>query len=332
MDSSTQSRKWLLTINNPFEHKFEHDVIRGILKTIPTIIFWCMCDEIGEKGTYHTHLYIALENGIRFNRLKKLFPTARLDSAKGTSIQNRDYIRKEGKWINDRKKETNLLDTFEEYGECPVEMQGARNDLNNLYDMIKQGMTNYEILEAHPAYMMQLDKIERSRQIIREEKYKSEFRKLDVRYIYGSTNVGKSRGIMEMYGYENVYRVTDYDHPFDGYKGQEVIMFEEFRSGLRIHDMLNYLDGYPLELPCRYANKVACYTKVYITTNIALERQYEELQKLYKETWEAFLRRINKVVYMTDKLSYIYSVDSYFHKEEEFVSVADYDQEELPFK
>lgn len=332
MAKNTQSRKYLLTINNPFEHNFEHDVIKRILVTLPSLVYWCMCDEIGEKGTYHTHVFFQLENGIQFNRCKKLFPTARIDECKGSSLQNREYIRKEGKWINDKKRETNLPDTFEEYGECPIEMQGARNDLNNLYDMIKDGLSNHEILEIHPAYMMRLYDIERVRQIIREEKYKNEFRLLDVRYIYGPTDVGKSRGVMEMYGYTNVFRVTDYLHPFDNYKGQDVIMFEEFRSGLRIHEMLNYLDGYPLELPCRYSNKIACYTKVYITTNIPLERQYEDIQKQHKGTWDAFLRRINKVIYMTDKASYIYTVDSYNKKEEEFVSIEKYDQGELPFK
>ena len=66
---------------------------------------------------------------------------------------------------------------------------------------------------------------------------------------------------MELYGYENVYHVTNYDHPFDDYRGQNVILFDEFRSSLPVADMLKYLDGYPLMLPCRYSNKVACYTK-----------------------------------------------------------------------
>lgn len=35
----------------------------------------------------------------------------------------------------------------------------------------------------------------------------------------------------------------------------------------------NILDGYPLELPCRYANKQACYTEVYLVSNLPLERR-----------------------------------------------------------
>lgn len=332
MAKDTATRKWQITINNPIQKGFTHERIKELIEEFKTCEYWCMSDEIGEEGTYHTHLYMKFPNAVEFSKVRKWFDGGHFEMAKGTSQQNRDYVFKEGKWEKDKKKETNLPDTHEEFGEVPVERQGARNDLHDLYDMIKQGMSNYEIIELEPNYMMNIDKIERSRQIIREEKYKNEFRQLDVRYIYGSTGVGKTRGIMEMYGYQNVFRITDYQHPFDNYKGQEVVIFEEFRSSLKIQDMLNYLDGYPLELPCRYANKVACFTKVYIITNIALELQYEEIQKQHIETWNALLRRITKVVYMTDKQSFLYDPKSYFEKDNKFVTLSEYDQEELPFK
>jgi hypothetical protein len=88
-----------------------------------------MCDEIGEEGTYHTHLYFATKNGILFSRVKKLFDTAHIEQANGTHQQNKDYIRKEGKWAKDKKKETNIPETYEEFGEMPIERQGYRNDL-----------------------------------------------------------------------------------------------------------------------------------------------------------------------------------------------------------
>jgi hypothetical protein len=53
-------------------------------------------------------------------------------------------------------------------------------------------------------------------------------------------------------------------------------------------------------LPCRYNNKVACFTKVYIITNWALSEQYKNIQAAHPKTWQAFLRRI-KVVYDFDK-------------------------------
>jgi len=82
----------------------------------------------------------------------------------GTLQQARDYIRKEGKYKGTAKEETNLKNTFEESGIVPDEHQGQRNDLVALYDMIKDGKSNYEILEDNPNYMMQLEKVERCRE------------------------------------------------------------------------------------------------------------------------------------------------------------------------
>lgn len=108
---------------------------------------------------------------------------------------------------------------------------------------------------------------------------------------------------MDKYGYSNVFRVTDYSHPFDNYKGQDVVIFEEFRSSVKLSDMLNYLDGYPLELPCRYANKYACYTKVFLISNIPLTDQYSDD---CSENTSAFICRINQVKHYTDKEIQVY--------------------------
>jgi len=297
IDKSTQSRKWLLTINNPLDHDCSHEQIKNILETITSITFWCLCDEIGEQGTPHTHVYIACSSGIRFSTLKKKFPSARLDFSKGTSQQCKDYIRKEGKYLTSKKKETNLIETYEEFGELPVERPGQRNDIHDLFDMIVSGSSDYDIINSNPDYMKDLDKIEKVRNILRQESQKQNFRKLDVTYIYGSPDSGKTRSVMELEGFEKVYRVTDNKHPWDSYKGQDIILFDEFySSNYKISDMLNYLDGYPLELPCRYSNKVACYTKVFIISNISLDQQYLRVQTIYPQTYKALLRRINRII------------------------------------
>ena len=57
--------------------------------------------------------------------------------------------------------------------------------------------------------------------------------------------------------------------------------------------MLNYLDVHPLMLPARYTDKVACFRKVYIISNIPLEEQYLSVQQNEPETWQAFSRRIH---------------------------------------
>lgn len=174
-------------------------------------------------------------------------------------------------------------------------------------------------------YLLILDKIDRVRTTILTEKYKETVRlDLEVVYISGATGTGKTRGVLEKNGYSNVFRVTDYAHPFDSYNCQPVIAFEEFRSSMRISEMLLYCDIYPIELPARFSNKYACYNKVYIISNWHLEKQYTEIQREDKESWEAFLRRIHKVViYSKDGSIKEYdSVRAYLDRDE-FVEIDD---------
>lgn len=81
---------------------------------------------------------------------------------------------------------------------------------------------------------------------------------------------------------------------------------------------MGYCDIYPIELPSRYANKYACYEKVYIISNWGLERQYESQQLFDIETWKAFLRRIKKVITYDEsgKRTEYDSPDEYFSRKE----------------
>lgn len=323
----TKSRKWLLTVNNPEKYGYDHDFLKSTLQKLKGVTYWCMSDEVGFEGTYHTHIFVYAPAGLRASTLHKKLEKCHRDLAKGTCLQNRDYVFKEGKWKDSEKETTNLKETHEEYGECPVEHQGKRNDIDDLYVMIKDGMTTYEILDSNPQYIMQIDKIDKVRQTIKEEEFKNTWRNLEVNYIWGKTGTGKTRHVMEKYGYSNVYRVTDYLHPFDAYKGQDVIVFEEFRSSLYLDDMLKYLDGYPVEFPARYNNKVACFTKVYIITNIDLREQYPNVQKNEPMSWQAFLRRIHTVKVFTGSETVEMPTETYLKEEFRFTFNAPFDKE-----
>lgn len=291
-------RKYQLTINNPLEHGFPHEVIRSNLESLPRCLYWCMADEIGENGTPHTHVYFACQNAVTFTSIQKRFYGAHIEAAKGSHQQNRDYIRKEGTQANEAKSDTSVPGTFEESGPLPEETDQRLQVSEAIYAMVKDGASNAEILEEFPAAMNRLQHIEATRQTLLAEKFKNEFRKLEVHYIWGKTRTGKTRYVMDKYGYENVCRITSYQHPFDSYKGQSVILFDEFRSSLPLTEMLKYLEGYPVMLPCRYADKVACFTQVYIISNIPLSEQYRNIQTEEPESWHAFKARFTEVYEM----------------------------------
>lgn len=315
----SQSRKWMITINNPVEKGFDHERIKTELQGIKSLVYWCMCDEIGGKtSTHHTHIVLFRSGALRFSTLQKIFPPgSQIDNLKGTVQQARDYVRKEGKYKDTEKEETNLKDTFEEYGECPEEHQGQRTDLHVLYEMIKDGNSNYEILEHNPAYMNKLDTIDKVREMLRYEEF-SHTRRLDlhVEYWFGAPGQGKTRGVLDRYGDGNVYVISDYRNPWDGYRGQDVVLFDDFDSSMySINELLRWLDVYPIELRCRYNNKVACYTKVFFTSNTAFDMQYRYIQKEQPMTWEAYCRRFHCIKEFTKdgKLLQYQSIDEYLN-------------------
>lgn len=296
MARTTANRKYQLTINNPEKNGFSHDVIKNSIGTLSSCIYWCMSDEIGlEEQTPHTHVYLAFKNAVEFSTIQKRFYGAHIEAANGTHSENRAYISKSGKWENDEKHGTAIAGTFEESGELPQEKTAKQAQSEAVYSMIKDGAGNAEIIEAYPSAMNSIEHIERTRQTLLEDEYKDKFRALSVHYVWGDTGVGKTRSVMDKYGYSNVFRVTNYKHPFDQYKGQRVILFDEFRSSLPISEMLVYLDGYPVMLPCRYSDKAACYDTVYIISNIPIEEQYPNIQLSEPTTWSAWLRRFTSV-------------------------------------
>lgn len=290
-----RSRKWQITINNP---TIEFNDIKDMIeKKYKSAIYYCYCKEIGKKnGTVHFHIFIYFKNAVYGSSLLKLFKGAHLEEARGSCQENREYIYKTGKWENTEKEDTRLEGFQYENTECPVDEQGKRYDLIELKQLIEEGKTNAEIYEHNAYYMKYANSIDKIRLDILTNKYGKEWRDVETTYIEGQTGAGKTRGIMEQFGYENVYRIMKDDYSFSTYTSQPVIVFEEFRSTFPLADMLNYLDGYPLKGRAMFGFRQVAYNKVFICSNWRLSEQYENVQEYHPNDWQAFLRRIDKII------------------------------------
>ena len=185
-----------------------------------------------------------------------------------------------------------------EWGTLPAEKEETDPELYRLIRELREGKRTAEIIEQSPKYAFRVRDIDTLRQTLLADRFATENRKLEVAYLYGDTGAGKTRSIYESHDPREICRVTNYRKgvSFDAYNGQDVLVFEEFHSQIPIGDMLNYLDIYPLSLPARYTDRMACYTKVYITSNLPLTAQYRDEQYHRREIWAAFLRRIHKVM------------------------------------
>ena len=309
---SKTSRKWLLTINNPIEHNMDHEQIKFNISILDPVKYWCMCDEEGDEcETLHTHVYIVRSSPMRFDTIKKLFPTAHIDKPYGSNQDNRNYIGKfkdeyhktvDGTYDyvdNNGKRHAgiNFGDTFEEFGICPDEHQGKRNDIVDMYQMIKDGASDYEIIEENPKYIRYLDKITKVRDTVKYEQYKNIRRDdLVVEYWYGDTGTGKTTGVFDIYGDSNVYVVSDYRNPWDEYNGEDVVLFDDIDfSYISIKEFQKWIDVFPCKLRSRFSNKIACYHKIFITTLFSPKDLWSDLYRWDTKTFDGIMRRIHVV-------------------------------------
>ena len=298
----TQRRKFFITVNNPINHSLPREAIKNILYNINSIKFWAMSDEVGKEGTHHTHIVLYSDTPIRHSTLRNVFnKSADIEPVKSSLRKCIQYIKKE----TDDAENNNIPESYEEWGVLPQERQGKRTDLINIVELVEDGASNDEIRFLYPSqYFIYKKNIDRLRYELLEKnvnQYKINFRDIFVTYLYGKTGVGKSKYIVDQYGYENIYRITDYKNPWDLYNFQDIVVFEDFYGQISLENILLLLDGHPNQLPARYNNKsIACYKTVWFTSNDNFGNLYKSERIVNRHRYDAFLRRINKVIQMSD--------------------------------
>lgn len=316
MDGRSMSRKYQLTINSPEEHGITDELVQKILQNMMTLNYYCVSREIGnEKEREHMHIFLYSKSPIRFGTIKNKFPVAHIERAYGSVRENRDYVAKQGKWKETKKAKTQVQGSFREWGTCPDENEERAPDQVEIMNMIQSGKSTLEIIEKNKKYLFRGKDIDNLREICMRENFSMKMREVQTIYIFGKTGVGKTKMVYENHELKDICRITNYRKgsiSFDSYSGQKILVFDEYRSQIAISEMLCYLDRYPVQLPARYMDRTACFEQVYILSNLSLYEQYRDVQVRSKETWNAFLRRINKVIEIESDGSLIE------HKKEEY--------------
>jgi len=288
--SNTKAACWVGTWNNP--KMTNEDFLKHLqdLEEQGFLQYAIFQREKGEEnGTEHFQYFLNWKNARYFNWIKETLPYGchfKPMYRNSTKTACRTYC---------SKPDTRISETFYEVGEFTE--QGNRSDLAKIIGFLDDGVPLQSVRKQFPVqcvmYAKQLKEYEQS---LIHEQQEENFRELKINYIWGATGTGKTKYLVDKYGYKNIYRVKFYDgRAFDGYDNQKVLVLDEFRSLFKIADMLHFLDGHPVDLPCRYHDRVACYTEVYIVSNIPLSAQYPNVQVSEPATWQALMRRIQNV-------------------------------------
>lgn len=307
MNANSQSRKWLLTINNYLALGLTREVIIELCMLFAPYYF-CFSFEIAPStGTPHAHIYIYSKSPIRFNTIRGRFPTCHCDKAYGSSKENRAYIKKEGeKWANSEKSSSTVEGSFFEWGELPKENEDNETLYSAIIDEIREGKTTSDIILSNPKLALRVKEIEALRQVVLADKWGYQLRDVKCIYCYGSDCITES--IYSENDPRSIYRVTKYRKDgnvyFDGYRNENILVFDSFYSQIPIEEMLTLLDKFPIYLSSRYYDRIAMYTIVIIVSSIPPEEQYSNAT-IRKDLHESFMNKINIIRKYNNDKSYI---------------------------
>lgn len=260
-------REWCFTINNYTDAdltEVENIECRYI----------CYAPEIGDQGTPHLQGYIVFKSQRWLKAVSKLLKRAHLTPARGSGSDNKRYI--QGPYSKNGKEKP-LNDKFCERGECPE--QGKRSDLVAYHDDIKKGKRGRDLSVDHLAIRAKYPRLEQT--LINEE---DEHRaremydngiKPEVHVRWGPPGTGKTRFVYETH--PDVFEPSikkNGVHWWSNYRGQDVILLDEFDGQIPIRDFLRLIDRYPFCMETKGGHVWRLATKIYICSNNPPEEWY----------------------------------------------------------
>lgn len=243
-------------------------------------------EEGSEDGYRHWQLLIdGSTSPIRFSTLKNKLPTAHLEPRRGPMQKAIEYVTKETTRVAEEPRlEHGTIRHCDE--------RGRRKDVEVVREaVLEKGLSADEVFLQVPESNRMTTMVEKL-VAARDRSRHTKPRQMEVIWLYGPPGTGKTRLAVEM-GDTSYYRVTDYQHPFDAYSGEEVLILDEFDGEMRLSTLLNVLDIWPMMLPARYADRVAAYSQVVLVSNEAPWSFYpwETLSRR-----QALMRRVHQVL------------------------------------
>lgn len=115
----------------------------------------------------------------------------------------------------------------------------------------------------------------------------------EVFVFWGRPGTGKSRRAWDE-ATVDAYPKDPRSKFWDGYRGQEHVVVDEFRGGIDIAHMLRWLDRYPTIVEVKGSSVVLKAKKIWITSNLPPEQWYPDLDN---DTLAALRRRFTNVVH-----------------------------------
>lgn len=243
-------------------------------------------------GKLHIQGYLEYKTSTTMNKIKKVLGdnTIHLEIRKGKKNQARDYCLKD----ESKTKPFVELGNVKSITECK---QGKRNDIGDIYNMIKNNCSEDDIKEYDFAAYCKYYKCFKSCINDVKNKLSGTFNNIEVNVLIGNAGLGKTSYIYDKHGAENCYALQKGNNDnlwFDGYHGQDVLIIDDFYGNIKYGTMLNLIDGYKMKLEIKGGVTYSDWKYIYITSNQSPDKWYKQ------GLTSALKRRINNVYEFID--------------------------------
>lgn len=274
---NVQTRRFAITMNN------YTDTMCRLLETRAVEIFkyFIAAKEVGEQLTPHLQCYGEVVNKCTAQSCKaKLcllsedFRTIHIEVAGGNAATNIEYCSKTGTpWL--------------EVGSRP-KGQGKRTDLDVLVDRIVSGDSIDTIIRSHGSSYIKFN--HGIQQLYAFHQAPRNFMTVGY-WLYGDTGTGKSRWAHE--NFPGAYWKLPDCKWFDGYQGEETIIFDDFRptKEISLQFILRMVDRYPMKVEIKGSHVNFAPKRVIFTTPQDIDQTFQHLDWIGPENLNQLHRR-----------------------------------------
>lgn len=228
---------WVFTWNN-----YSEDDIKYLYSLVPDKVrYLAFSKEVGASGTPHLQGFLNLAKNQRFSFVKKLLPKCHIENMKGRMDQNEAYC----------SKQTELT----EIGEKPSPGTKRKRDNQERVDLIttiKEQKQWSKVVEKEPTALL---KYYANAYKIHQWMHRpsKDYEKPEVVVLWGATGMGKSR-MARSYTDNYFVKTSITEKWWDGYDGEDTIIWDDFRGGdIRFTQLLVLIDGYGAQVQVKGA-------------------------------------------------------------------------------
>lgn len=259
---------WLFTLGAEGSGSYKEEEVRGILSDCSYVIGQLERGEekteTNPEGYLHYQIYAEWPTSRRTSSIKRRFGAGpgvkfHLERRLGTAQEAADYCSKE---------ETRVGELITWGTMSPPSEQGRRSDVDKFHGLIMSGWSAEDVAVSYPSSLRMLRSLQALQEARDRSRAKTSWQETQCGFLWGESGIGKSRALVEEYG-DDLYRVISYGSGmWEGYRGQRVIILEDYQSQLDLSFLLAVSDGYrPIWLPARYRDRLANHEQLWITSN-----------------------------------------------------------------